>query len=51
MFDPQIGVWYEIRTVVGNMFSDFINGKVDMETAIKTADQKIKEYLKEEYGE
>ncbi|MDK2786466.1 MAG: hypothetical protein PWQ80_1145, partial [Thermotoga sp.] len=23
----------------------------DMETAIKTADQKIKEYLKEEYGE
>ncbi|ABQ46351.1 extracellular solute-binding protein, family 1 [Thermotoga petrophila RKU-1] len=51
VFDPQIGVWYEIRTVVGNMFSDFINGKVDMETAIKTADQKIREYLKEEYGE
>lgn len=51
IFDPQIGVWYEIRTVVGNMFSDFVNGKVDMETAIKTADDQIKKYLAEEYGE
>ncbi|MBO8139271.1 MAG: ABC transporter substrate-binding protein [Thermosipho sp. (in: Bacteria)] len=50
VFDPQIGVWYEIRTVVGNMFSDFVNGKVDMETAIKTANDQINKYLAEEYG-
>jgi len=31
------------------MFNDFINGKVDMETAIKKADTEIKKYLAEEY--
>ncbi len=48
-FDPQLGVWTEIRNVVSTMFNDFIYGKVDMETAIKKADQEIKKYLAEEY--
>ncbi|MGC8955197.1 MAG: ABC transporter substrate-binding protein [Fervidobacterium sp.] len=47
--DPQLGVWTEIRNVVSTMFNDFINGKVDMETAIKKADADIKKYLAEEY--
>ena len=48
VFDPQIGVWYEIRTVVGNMVSNVIYGKQTMDEAIKEATQKIEEYLKEE---
>jgi multiple sugar transport system substrate-binding protein len=47
--DPQLSVWTEIRNVVSTMFNDFINGKVDMETAIKRADAEIKKYLAEEY--
>jgi len=47
--DPQLSVWTEIRNVVSTMFNDFINGKVDMETAIKKADTDIKKYLDEEY--
>ena len=47
--DPQISVWTEIRNVVSTMFNDYINGKVDMETAIKKADTDIKKYLAEEY--
>jgi multiple sugar transport system substrate-binding protein len=47
--DPQLSVWTEIRNVVSTMFNDFINGKVDMETAIKKADTDIKKYLVEEY--
>ncbi|MCX7653168.1 MAG: ABC transporter substrate-binding protein [Fervidobacterium sp.] len=47
--DPQLSVWTEIRNVVSTMFNDFINGKVDMETAIKKADAEIKKYLAEEY--
>ncbi len=47
--DPQLSVWTEIRNVVSTMFNDFINGKVDMETAIKKADADIKKYLAEEY--
>lgn len=47
--DPQLSVWTEIRNVVSRMFNDFINGRVDMETAIKRADAEIKKYLAEEY--
>ncbi len=47
--DPQLSVWTEIRNVVSTMFNDFVNGKVDMETAIKRADAEIKKYLAEEY--
>jgi len=51
VFDPQIGVWYEIRTVVGNMFANVIYDKMSIDEAIKWATDKINRYLAEEYGE
>ncbi len=51
VFDPQIGVWYEIRTVVGNMFANVIYDKMSIDEAIKWATGEINKYLAEEYGE
>jgi multiple sugar transport system substrate-binding protein len=47
-FDPQIGVWNEIRTVVGTMFSNVINKKVTVDEGLQLAEKQINEYLKEE---
>ncbi len=51
VFDPQIGVWYEIRQTVGTMFANVINGKMDIDEAIKWATNEINRLLAEEYGE
>ncbi len=50
VFDPQIGVWYEIRQKVGTMFANVIYGKTSIDDAIKQTTKEINKLLEEEYG-
>jgi len=50
VFDPQIGVWYEIRGVVGTMFANVMYDKMTIDEAINWATKEINKYLTEEYG-
>lgn len=48
VFDPQLGVWYEIRTIVGTMVSDIIYGKKTIDEGLAWAEQEIKRELEKE---
>lgn len=50
IFDPQLGVWYEIRTVVGNAVSDAMYNKKGIKEALDWAASEIEKLLKEEFG-
>ncbi len=48
VFDPQIGVWAEIRTIVNNMVSDVLFGKKTIDEGLSWAEQEIKRELAKE---
>lgn len=48
VFDPQIGVWAEIRTIVGNMVNDVLFGKKTIDEGLKWAEQEITRQLQRE---
>ncbi len=50
VFDPQIGVWYEIRQKVGTMFANVIYDKMSIDEAIEWATKELEKLLAEEYG-
>lgn len=48
VFDPQIGVWAEIRNIVGTMVSDVLFGKKTIEEGLAWAEAEIKRELAKE---
>jgi len=46
--DPQLGVWYEIRTIVGRAVSDAMYLKKSVKEALDWAYQEIRKVLEEE---
>ncbi|ABV34217.1 MULTISPECIES: ABC transporter substrate-binding protein [Pseudothermotoga] len=48
VFDPQLGVWAEIRTIVGNMVNDVLYGKKTIDEGLSWAEQEIARELQRE---